>query len=260
VIGALPYANFTANVTSGTEPLAVQFTDISTGPITGANWSFGDGSTSSARNPAHVYTSPGDYSVSLTVGNGNEEDTRVRTDYIHVESQAADYTIPLSPGWNFVSTPRTLQAGYDTAYIFRHIDTAGHSIWQYDASGRRWVVMTAASPVNVLDGIWIYSAGTDEIGLTFSRDPLRTPPTKACYQGWNAIGFPDVSESPAKLTLNSVRDDWTQVIGFDAEGQVYEVSLINGATGIHSDNKAMRPTKGYWLYMIQGDELAAISA
>ena len=63
--GALP--QFTANVTSGSVPLTVQFTDTTSGASSGWNWTFGDGDASSEQNPVHVYTTPGTYSVSLTI-------------------------------------------------------------------------------------------------------------------------------------------------------------------------------------------------
>src|SRR5260221_152029 len=63
-----PAANFSANPTSGNAPLAVQFTDQSSGSITGWAWDFGDGSAnSSAQNPLHTYTNAGDYTATLTV-------------------------------------------------------------------------------------------------------------------------------------------------------------------------------------------------
>ncbi|MFY1642828.1 PKD domain-containing protein, partial [Methanoculleus bourgensis] len=46
-----PTANFTANVTSGTAPLTLQFTDTSTGDPTTWFWDFGDGATSTERHP-----------------------------------------------------------------------------------------------------------------------------------------------------------------------------------------------------------------
>lgn len=48
----------------------VQFTDSTktNGQITSWRWNFGDGSTSTAQNPAHFYTTPGNYTVSLRVG------------------------------------------------------------------------------------------------------------------------------------------------------------------------------------------------
>jgi gliding motility-associated-like protein len=39
-------------------------------PITNWNWNFGDGTTSTSQNPNHVYTTPGTYSITLTVSTG----------------------------------------------------------------------------------------------------------------------------------------------------------------------------------------------
>lgn len=47
----------------------VQFFDRSTGEPTAWNWSFGDNTTSSARNPSHTYTSEGTFTVKLSVSN-----------------------------------------------------------------------------------------------------------------------------------------------------------------------------------------------
>lgn len=45
----------------------ITFTDRSTGSPAQWSWSFGDGASSSAQNPAHVYNAPGTYTVTLTV-------------------------------------------------------------------------------------------------------------------------------------------------------------------------------------------------
>ena len=72
-----PGAAFTASSLSGSAPLSVQFTDRSTGSPALWTWTFGDGSTSSLRNPAHTYTSPGTYMVELTVsGSGGTASAR----------------------------------------------------------------------------------------------------------------------------------------------------------------------------------------
>jgi len=73
VLTNAPTAVFSASPTNGATPLAVTFTDSSTGPITNRFWSFGDGGTTNfvdATNPAHTYTT-GVYNVTLIVsGNG----------------------------------------------------------------------------------------------------------------------------------------------------------------------------------------------
>jgi len=77
-VSSTPEADFTANPTKGTVPLTVEFNDQSTGtkPLTYA-WDFGDGSTSAEQNPTHTYTTPGTYTVKLTVTNavGSSEKT-----------------------------------------------------------------------------------------------------------------------------------------------------------------------------------------
>ncbi len=62
-----PVAGFTQDHTSGESPLNVQFTDQSQGNITQHSWIFGDGSTSTEVNPAHIFNAVGTYNVILTV-------------------------------------------------------------------------------------------------------------------------------------------------------------------------------------------------
>jgi len=81
-------ADFTADQTTGAAPLLVQFSDLSSGDVTQWQWDFGDGSTSTARAPAHSYDDVGRYTVSLTVSGPGGTDTRVRSDYIVVGDSA----------------------------------------------------------------------------------------------------------------------------------------------------------------------------
>ncbi len=69
-----PVANFSTSVTGGYVPLSVQFTDKSTGSPTSWSWDFnndGVADSSVANPPAYTYTTPGTYTVNLTVGNSN---------------------------------------------------------------------------------------------------------------------------------------------------------------------------------------------
>ena len=66
-----PVANFSFNPAS---PVclnqSMQFTNSSTGALS-YYWDFGDGTTSTQVNPIHNYTTPGTYTITLTVSNGN---------------------------------------------------------------------------------------------------------------------------------------------------------------------------------------------
>jgi PKD repeat protein len=91
-VTTLPVADFSANRTSGTAPLAVQFTDKSTGSPTSWAWTFGDGGTSAEQNPVHVYTATGTYSVQLVATNSDGSSTETKASYINVgQGLAADF-------------------------------------------------------------------------------------------------------------------------------------------------------------------------
>ncbi|MFA4861622.1 PKD domain-containing protein [Methanoregula sp.] len=105
-----PAAFFISNVTTGTEPVAVQFLDSSTNSPTSWYWSFGDGSISTGASPLHTYTRAGVYTVALTATNAAGSDTVTRTGFITVGAPATD-----TPVARFVSTvnsgtvPQTVQ-------------------------------------------------------------------------------------------------------------------------------------------------------
>jgi len=82
-------ANFTATPTTGTAPLTVQFTDLSTAEnttITSWKWDFDDDGTidSTQHNPSWIYNDNGTYSVSLTISDGHISDTETKEHYITV--------------------------------------------------------------------------------------------------------------------------------------------------------------------------------
>ena len=77
-------ANFTANATSGVAPLAVHFSDTSSGNPRSWRWDFGDGAISADANPVHVYSWPGVYDVSLTVIGGGAIDRAGKPGFIEV--------------------------------------------------------------------------------------------------------------------------------------------------------------------------------
>ena len=68
-IGSPPVAKYLAEPDRGQAPLTVQFTDLSTGNPKSWEWSFGDGTQSSEKNPVHIFQSAGQYNVTLRVTN-----------------------------------------------------------------------------------------------------------------------------------------------------------------------------------------------
>jgi PKD repeat protein len=97
IANAAPVADFYASATWGPAPFAINFSNTSTGTITSHWWTFGDGTTSTAANPAKSYANPGVFTVSLTVTGPGGSNTRTRADYITVVGVAGDTTPPTPP-------------------------------------------------------------------------------------------------------------------------------------------------------------------
>ncbi len=168
--------------------------------------------------------------------------------------------LQLYEGWNFVSIPRQLAVGNDTAAtVFADVDTGGRAIYTYTPAGG-FESMGEGETLRVLEGYWVYSAEETTVELVFSTDPVRAPALKTLNPGWNAIGYSDLTERSADETLTSVEDIWVYVVGYDAQNQSYRPALINNQTGDRGEEQSLSPMEGYWLFVREDGRLAAISA
>lgn len=75
-------ASFYAQITKGRIPLTVQFYDTTTGNVNERVWYFGDGGMSYDKNPLHVYTKKGYFSVRLIAIGGGKMSTSYKPQYI----------------------------------------------------------------------------------------------------------------------------------------------------------------------------------
>jgi len=67
----------------------VSFTDQSLGGVTAWQWNFGDGTTSTERNPSHFYENDGTYTVSLIASNSIGADTLTKSNSVTIQRLAA---------------------------------------------------------------------------------------------------------------------------------------------------------------------------
>lgn len=99
-------ASFNVTPASGGAPLFISFTNTSQF----ANiwlWNFGDGTTSNAQNPIHIYKTPGTYTASLTASNAGSSTSTSKIIIVNVCG-----TLPVKIGTSYFST---LQAAYNAA-------------------------------------------------------------------------------------------------------------------------------------------------
>ncbi len=86
-------ARFTPHVTRGPAPLTVWFVDKSVRADT-HQWNFGDGATSTAVSPAHMFTTPGNFTVTLNVtGVGGSSTTSTVISVLPSTARTGGYTL-----------------------------------------------------------------------------------------------------------------------------------------------------------------------
>ncbi|WP_181391806.1 PKD domain-containing protein [Methanospirillum lacunae] len=251
------YVEFTATPVQGSAPLSVKFLDKSTGNPKSHYWDFGDGTTSTDSNPVHVYQHDGLYSVGEVVGYWNgQSKTAVKQNYIAVGAVTPPSAqIGLNPGWNFISTPKMLVDGMNSAKgVFGRIDVGGHSIFSYNPRAKTWSTVTADMTIKPLDAFWIYSTKKDALNLYFADDALQIPQTKKLVKGWNTFGVTNLNTISAYNTLLSIRDKWVYVIGYDSASQRFQNTIMNVPD---SSQGSLYPGYGYWIYMSDDGDLAA---
>ncbi|HOU14788.1 MAG TPA: PKD domain-containing protein [Anaerolineae bacterium] len=115
-------AAFTAAPVAGAPPLAVTFTDHSSGGVTGWQWNFGDGATSTAQHPSHTYAA-GTYTVTLTVSGANGSASVIRPLYIAAQGASA------APAADFTAAPLSGQA--PLTVVFTDTSTGDIAAWQW---------------------------------------------------------------------------------------------------------------------------------
>ena len=93
----LPEMSFSGTPTAGTAPLTVQFSLSTSGTPTSLLWDFGDGGTSTERNPSYTYVIPGTYTVILTAEYPEGNKPVRKLSYITVSQGSGSTGSPLSP-------------------------------------------------------------------------------------------------------------------------------------------------------------------
>jgi YVTN family beta-propeller protein len=189
----MPVANFTANVTSGDVPFGVQFTDASTGTVSSYAWDFDNDGVidSTEQSPSYIYSTPGTYTVNLTVANAGGNDSEIKTYYI----------IASAP-----ETPDTIKPVIVSAVLFPVNATTGSTITiSVNATDNVEVTGITADNVTLFkgtEGIWLgsitapSSVGSYTLQINASDAAGNAAETSAPYNVVQLSGSSSIAVSP----------------------------------------------------------------
>jgi PKD repeat protein len=156
---APPATSFSTNTTSGTAPVAVQFTDTSYG-TTGWQWDFNGDNVidSTVENPVYTYTSAGTYTVNLTATNAYGSATETKTGYITITTPTGG-----APVAAFSTSATNGLAPVSASFTDQSTNTPTGWLWEYRlADTGTWTTFsTEKNP-----GFDFTTAGTYDVRLT----------------------------------------------------------------------------------------------
>jgi PKD repeat protein len=211
---------------------AITFDDISYNGVENRTWEFegGNPSTSSEDSPTVTYSTPGTYSVSLTVSNASGEESITRTDYVHV-LEAPQYGLPFQEGFEDLSTieenDKWVDINADGSNIrWKITDEVSYSgdqcAYVQGRSNEDFQIEILESPTFDLSGLEdnaVLSFKYAHARRTFSSDDyLRGRISKDCGETWNQREYLDIDELPTVSSyvtgqfIPDAEDDWREVV------------------------------------------------
>ncbi len=181
IVPTPPVAQFIAAPLVGPAPLSVAFTDLSSGIPERWTWTFGDGDTSDAQNPVHVYDTSGTYTVTLHVQNSLGADSQTMAGYITAEEPSTTITLMPVADARVKSTSPSNNYGTEDMLRLRDgspDDDTYQSYLKFDLTGIEdaplgSVVLRLRVTDGSPDGGTIYSVANSwaETGITWSNAP-----------------------------------------------------------------------------------------
>jgi len=150
-VGGAPVAAFRMDKTVVQTGEEVLFTDLSTGDPTSWSWNFGDGrGTSALQSPMYSYSTPGEYTISLSVSNIYGESKVPATATILVTDDAPVASFYATPS----DSPKNPVRVFFTDTSVGHIETWN---WTFELGGQVIGNSAQQNPVMIFDKPGVYT-------------------------------------------------------------------------------------------------------
>ena len=247
------FANFEAEPLFGNPPLTVQFTDLSESetPITSWQWDFDNDGTidSEEQNPEWIYNENGNFSVALTISDGTLQDTKVKLNYILVETN--EQQITLKYGYSFVSS-RILHTNPDILEVLESVltddldfvrNSEGQTLLKI---GPNWI--NGIGDWNTTEGYLFRMNADDQVN--FEGGVINPSSPINLHEGYQFISYLPEYAGDAVMVFESILNDNLQYIR-NSDGNVLRKIGPNWVNGIGD----AVPGEGYLIKMYSDDIL-----
>jgi PKD repeat protein len=243
--GAIPpIAGFTGSPTNGAAALLVNFTDASTGTVTGRVWTFGDGGASALTSPSHSYVTAGTFSVSLTVLGPLGSNAQTRANYITVTNVFVALVA------NFTASPLSGVKPLLVNFLDASTGTITNHLWNFGDGN----TSAAVSPSHTYSNANVYSvsltvlgpggsSSTNRANLITVTNAVNIPPTVTILRPGNSMLYPPVTNLTITVVASATSNDGapiSKIEFFEDATKLAETNanpatflLLNPTLGVH---------------------------
>jgi PKD repeat protein len=176
-------ADFVGTPAAGDRPHTVTFTNLSQPDGADFEWNFGDGETSTERNPTHEYDSCGTFDVTLQVSADCGSRSATKTDLITVN--APKRIISVTPNATGYLYPTHING--DREFMGHGPDVTLRATLQTSADGTKLEVVIymyareTTPDWSTAEGTWTFTAYTAPTGWKVSDIPVASNPCVVTY-------------------------------------------------------------------------------
>lgn len=233
-------ASVDAEPTVGYGPLSVKFNMVTEGKVDSYLWDFGDGETSTQRNPSHVYQKPGIYTVSMTASGplGSTTETIAGLVEVYDDMDALGYTyltVAQENGTTWANEGWENAVDHDTYHSTgaTNVRNDGWAVFTFDDGFTRKINKVRMMTDTGLQGKetdWAtkfsVSVSTDGENYTDVGTFTKTSPN------WEAFTFEPVEALFIKLTILSPVSGWRQIGEFEVYEQIVVPDISSSFLGV----------------------------
>jgi PKD repeat protein len=159
-------ADCSAGGTFGVAPYMVNFSDTSTGGPTSWLWDFGDGGTSTSKDPSHVYVTGGKFTVKLTATGQCNNHTVTKVDMIEVCASNAPNSGSIST--LFTGGNGLTAAGCGNLFEVQVANPNGIKVTSLDINTRAAVTTSVGIDVYITPGDYLANQNNSELWVKVS--------------------------------------------------------------------------------------------
>ncbi len=226
IVNNKPHPNFSANPLDVCAFFPIDFTDLSTGGPDQWLWNFGDGGSSTQKNPSYAYQDTGYFDVTLTVWNNGCADSIKFVNYVHIKPPIANFAIGMN-------------CAFPKERVFTD-HSIGADTWTWDFGDG--TSSTIPSPTHVYPSAGIYAVKLTVTNLTtgcqhFKDGIVRVITEKANFVASDTIickGIPVAFQTVNINAPNISTYNWNFGDGNSAVTSTQTISHIYNAAGVYT--------------------------